>query len=201
MKKFTISQNSYLDKDIQGYYHCDYVGYGQKENPNFINRLKNMTKSHSELDLVQDFVEVAEIASKDLQLLIEQENFKNPIVCVIPRSKSEKHYSHSQLMFKKAISSIADKLAVINGTNAIKRIKDTRTTHDWRLEHNTGDLPYKGITKDTCEIDKNKIYKKDIILVDDIYTKNNNVAEDCIQTLFDFGVRNVILYVIAKTRD
>ena len=27
------------------------------------------------------------------------------------------------------------------------------------------------------------------------------VAEDCIQTLFDFGAKNVILYVIAKTRN
>ena len=201
MKKFKIHSNFYLDRDVQGYYHCDYVGYGQKDNPNFINHLKNMTNSHSEMDLVQDFITVSEIASKDLQSIIEQEKFNNPIICVIPRSKADKNYKQSQLMFKKAISCTTDKLDAINGSNSIKRIKDTKTTHDWRLEDNTGDSPYKGITKDSCEIDKDTINGKNIILVDDIYTENVNVAEDCIQTLFDFGAKNVILYVIAKTRN
>ena len=40
-----------------------------------------------------------------------------------------------------------------------------------------------------------------IILVDDIYTKGVFVAEDCAQSLLDFGAKRVILYVIAKTRD
>lgn len=50
-------------------------------------------------------------------------------------------------------------------------------------------MPYKGITKDTCEINKSLIFEKDIVLVDDIYTEGVFVAEDCIQTLFDFGVK------------
>lgn len=88
-----------------------------------------------------------------------------------------------------------------NGTDAIKRIKDTKTTHSWRMEDNTGDMQYVGITKDTCKIDETKIVGKDIILVDDIYTEGVFVAEDCIQTLLDLGAKSVILYVIAKTRD
>lgn len=52
MKSFTIKKNSYLDGDVKEYYNCDYVGYQQKGNPDFINRLKNMTKSHNEMDLV-----------------------------------------------------------------------------------------------------------------------------------------------------
>lgn len=88
-----------------------------------------------------------------------------------------------------------------NGTDAIKRIKDTKTTHSWRMEDNTGDMQYVGITKDTCQIDETKIVGKDIILVDDIYTEGVFVAEDCIQTLLDLGAKSVILYVIAKTRD
>ena len=47
-------------------------------------------------------------------------------------------------MFKKAISSCANKLGFINGTDAITRIKDTKTTHNWRLENNTGENPYTG---------------------------------------------------------
>ncbi len=91
IKSFTINKNSYFNRAVKGYYNCDYVGYQQKGNPDFINRLKNM--------------------------------------------------------------------------------------------------PYKGITKDTCEINKSLIFGKDIVLVDDIYTEGVFVAEDCIQTLFDFGVK------------
>lgn len=48
------------------------------------------------------------------------------------------------------------------------------------MENNTGYLPYPGIAKDTCEIDGSYFHGKDVIWVDDIYTKNTNVAEDCI---------------------
>ena len=103
-------------------------------------------------------------------------------------------------MFKKAISSCAIKLGFINGTDAITRVKDTKTTHNWRLENNAGDNLYEGITKDTCRLDANKIIDKNIILVDDIYTEGVNVIEDCIGYLFDLGAKSVILYVTAKTR-
>ncbi len=102
---------------------------------------------------------------------------------------------------QKAISCVADKMGFSNGTDAIKRIKDTKTIHSWRMEDNTGDMPYVGITKDTCQIDETKIVGKDIIPVDDIYTEGVFVAEDCIQTLLDLGAKSVILYVITKTRD
>lgn len=61
-------------------------------------------------------------------------------------------------------------------------------------------MPYVGITKDTCQIDHPMILNKNVILVDDIYTEDVFVAEDCIQTLLDLGAKSVILYVIAKTR-
>ena len=51
------------------------------------------------------------------------------------------------------------------------------------------------------KIDNNFVEGKNVILVDDIYTKDVNVAEDCIQTLFDFGAKDVILYTVAKTKD
>ena len=63
------------------------------------------------------------------------------------------------------------------------------------------DLPYPGITRDTCEKDGSYFHGEDVILVDDIYTKNINVAEDRIQTLYDFGAKRVIMYAIAKTRE
>lgn len=200
MKQFTIKANKYLDRNVQGYYNCDYIGYQKQGNPDFINRLKNMSKQYSETDLVEDFVTVCEMLTNDLKSIANKEDYTNIVVCTIPRSKTDKSYSQSQLMFKKAVSSVADSLGFKNGTNAIKRIKNTKTTHNWRLENNTGDDPFVGITKDTCEINRSTIKNANIILVDDIYTEGVYVAEDCIQTLFDFGAKNVILYVIAKTR-
>ena len=123
------------------------------------------------------------------------------MITVAPRSKTENSYAQSQKMFRKAISCVADQLKLTNATEAFKRVKNTRTTHSWRMENNTGDLPYPGITRDTCEIDGSYFHGEGVILVDDIYTKNINVAEDCIQTLYDFGAKRVIMYVIAKTRE
>lgn len=158
MKKFTIKANKYLDRDIQGYYNCEYIGYHKSGNPDFINRLKNMTKQYSELDLVKDFIAVYEKAVKNIEEITQRNS--NYMVCVIPRSKAEEHYKACQLMFKKAISSVAENLSLENGVDVIKRVKDTKTTHDWRLEHNTGDMPYKYITIDTCNINKSAISGK-----------------------------------------
>ena len=69
------------------------------------------------------------------------------------------------------------------------------------MENNTGPLPYIGITKDTCELKASSFQNKNVILVDDIYTKGVFVAEDCAQTLLDIGAKRVILYAIAKTRE
>lgn len=200
MKEFTIKANSYLGADIKGYYNCDYVGYQKNGNPDFINRLKNMTRKSSELDLVKDFIAVFERASLDLAEIIKKENYSDCVIVVAPRSKAETHYTQSQLLFRKAVSCVADKLNLKNATSAIKRTKDTKTTHSWRMENNTGEMPYVGITKDTCEINESAIFNRDVVLVDDIYTEGVFVAEDCIQTLLDLGAKNVILYVIAKTR-
>lgn len=201
MKKFTITTNHYLQNDIPGYYNCDYTGYQKHGNPDFINRLKNMSNQYSELDLVMDFIQVFETAYRDIKSIISDAKLSDCAIAVIPRSKAEQHYKQSQLLFRKAISCVADKLNCQNTTDALKRVKDTKTTHSWRMEHNLGPMPYKGITKDTCGIDKSKIKDKNIVLVDDIYTKNVYVAEDCIQTLLDCGAKSVILYVIAKTGD
>ena len=201
MKNYTINENIYLDKSVAAFYNCDYLGYQKEGNPDFINHLKNMSATLTEIELIEDFIKVADTVMQDLKSIVENNNYYDCAVCVIPRSKAENHYKQSQLMFKKAVSSAVNKLGFKNATEAIKRVKDTKTTHNWRLENNTGNMPYVGITKDTCSVDANSIKDKNIILVDDIYTEGVNVAEDCIKFLFDLGAKNVILYTIAKTRD
>lgn len=198
MKKFYIGENKYLEEKVLAFYNCDYIGYQKKGNPDFINHLKNMTNQHNELDLIEDFIEVSERFNRDMSTMFNKMKSKHYMVCVMPRSKKESKYKQSQLMFKKAISCCANKLGFINGVDAIVRIKDTKTTHDWRLENNTGKNPYKGITKDTCKVNSYKIKGKNIVLVDDIYTEGVNVIEDCLQYLLDLGAKSVILYVIAK---
>lgn len=170
MKEFKIKQNKILQKDIKGYYNCDYTGYQKSNNPDYINRLKNMSKQYNELELVDDFIEVAEKFSSDLKSIMKKENEYNYVVCTVPRSKTEKSYSQSQLLFKKAISSVANKLNLKDATNSIIRIKNTKTTHNWRLENNFGNMPYNGITRDTCEINKSSFVGRNVLLVDDIYT-------------------------------
>ena len=40
---------------------------------------------------------------------------------------------------------------------------------------------------------------KDILLIDDVYTKSINIDEDAIQVLLDKGARSVLFYCIGKT--
>ena len=54
------------------------------------------------------------------------------------------------------------------------------------------------MTKDTCSI-SDDVIGKDILLIDDLYTKTVNIDEDCIQALLDKGARSVIFYSIGKT--
>jgi phosphoribosylpyrophosphate synthetase len=61
-----------------------------------------------------------------------------------------------------------------------------------------GDLPYPGITKNTCTISEN-VRGKNILLIDDLYTKTVNIDEDAIQALLDKGARSVVFYAVGKT--
>ena len=126
MKKHMIPKNSYLSDDTVCYYNRDYIGYQKHGNPDFINRLKNMTGRYDELDLVRDFLKVFDLAYKDIPQIIDEEHLENCAVAIIPRSKAEKTYVPSQLIFKKAISCVAGKLNLYNATDAIRRVIDTK---------------------------------------------------------------------------
>ena len=88
MKKFTITSNHYLQNDTLGYYNCDYTGYQKHGNPDFINRLKNMSNQYSELDLVMDFIQVFENAYRDIKSIISDTKLSDCAIAVIPRSKA-----------------------------------------------------------------------------------------------------------------
>lgn len=86
-----------------------------------------------------------------------------------------------------------------NGTDFITRHTNTRTTHLDRSGYGgEGPMPYPGIAADTCHISPD-VVGKDILLIDDIYTRTVNIDEDMIQALLDAGARSVRFYAVAKT--
>ena len=59
-------------------------------------------------------------------------------------------------------------------------------------------MPYAGITNDTCTL-SDSIVGKNILLIDDLYTKTINIDEDCLQALIDKGAKQVYFYSVGKT--
>ena len=200
MNSFTIQSNEYLSKNIQAYYHQDYTTFGAEGNPDFINHLKNQFGDRDVPTLQSGVNELKKILEVDFPKIKNIYSNVNLTVCVIPRAKSESFYSENQKLFKKVISVVVDKLSEFsNGTTYILRHTNTRTTHMNRSGYGgDGNMPYPGITKDTCKI-SDEVNGKDILLIDDIYTKTINIDEDSIQTLLDKGAKSVIFYSVAKT--
>jgi predicted amidophosphoribosyltransferase len=195
MNKFMIYNNQYLKQNIQGFYNCDYTGYGNIDNPNYINDLKNTFNSYSKVKLDNAIEQLYNILKVDLSKFS-----KGLTICVVPRSKAENTYTYNQLLFKKVVKKIAKEFGFKDGSDYIVRHTDTKTTHLSKSQYaGNGDLPYPGITKNTCKISHN-VLGESILLIDDIYTNNVNIDEDAIQSLLDNGANSVIFYSVAKTR-
>lgn len=197
---------TFLTKKVQAYYHDDYHGSDQELRDtagtveNIITTLKNQFKDRSTDNLLMAAKFMIRILNADLPQILRMTEKCEFVVCAIPRSKAENTYINEQLLFKKAIqASVKNLNSFIDGTNYIVRHTDTRTTHmDKSGYGGVGNLPYPGITKDTCTI-SDKVRGKDILLIDDLYTASVNIDEDAIQALFDNGARSVIFYSLGKT--
>lgn len=202
MNKFTIiSDGEYLDRNIQGFYHTDYTRYKNIGNPDYLNDLKNTFDNYSKenLDKLTKAIEkLNDVLENDLSKFD-----KSLTICIVPRSKAEGTYSHNQLLFKEVIRNLINELGFEDGSHYIVRHTDTKTTH---LAHTPrgaqyagdGDMPYLGITKNTCNI-SSEVKGKDILLIDDIYTANVYIDEDAIQALLDNGANTVTFYAVGKT--
>lgn len=196
-------RGKFLNQNIKAFYHADYKSGNSWKIDNSIENLiwtlKNdvnpfpdrLTKAQQQLSL---------IIKQDLQKILEILEKSDITVCVVPRAKSEGYYRADQLLFRKVISDVVDTMPnVENGTKYIIRHTNTRTTHlDKAGKGGDGNLPYPGITKDTCAISE-KINGKDILLIDDLYTKGVNIDEDAIQALLDKGANSVTFYSVGKT--
>lgn len=199
LKRFLIRKNDFLDKDIQSYYSCDYIGYRAEGNPDFINNLKNQFDTADRLTIQNAKDELLEILYNDLPRIRALHNTKLS-VCVVPRAKSENFYSDNQKVFRRTISEMICRIDGFEDcTKFIVRQINTRTTHmDKSGYGGDGDTPYMGITKATCNI-SNDVNGRDILLIDDIYTKGVNIDEDVIQSLLEIGANSVIFYAVGRT--
>ncbi|MEC4005929.1 hypothetical protein OX283_014765 [Flavobacterium sp. SUN052] len=203
MTPFTIQRNNFLTQNIQGFYHTDFGGVELPNNPNFLYKLKNDPHHNwSALRIQQAQQEFRNALIIDLPAILAQVNKNSITVCVVPRAKAENTYRANQLLFKSTIKLVVETLAGFNdGTNYIQRHTNTKTTHIRQpVEgfNNDGLLPYVGITNATCHI-SDDVIGKDILLIDDIYTRNVNIDEDAIQALLTKGASSVTFYAIGNT--
>jgi hypothetical protein len=196
----------FISQSIEAFYHSDYQG-GNRECremigtvENIITTLKNQFKEKTVNTLEQARNNLIAILKKDLPQVLQKTGKDNLTVCIIPRAKALTNYTHHQLVFKQAVTIVAKELNGFNdGTDYITRHTNTRTTHlDKSGLGGDGDLPYPGITKATCTISDN-VKGKDILLIDDLYTKTVNIDEDAIQALLDNGAKSVVFYSLGKT--
>lgn len=208
MKPFTIKQNEYLDKDTQGYYHTDYVAYEKRKEvknyPMYILTLKNDLDRNWKAPKLQNAQrELLNVLVNDLPNILVDRNLNKLTVCVVPRAKADSTYRQNQLLFKATIKEAVKQLDnnFNDGTDFIVRHKNTKTTHIRRPVDgydNDGPEPFSGISKQTCNF-SNRIEGLDILLIDDIYTKDVNIDEDMIQELINCGANSVTFYSIGKT--
>lgn len=199
MERFTIRANNYLEQNIQAYYHQDYTTFGTPGNPDF-ESFKNQF-GNTNTDLLQiSMNELGVVLLNDLQEIKNIYRNTTLTVCVVPRAKNENYYSQNQRYFRAVVSFVVNRIkGYIDGTTYILRHTNTITTHMNRSGYGgDGDLPYPGITINTCNI-SNNIVDRNILLIDDIYTSGVNIDEDAIQALLDNGARNVYFYAVGKT--
>jgi hypothetical protein len=196
----------FISRPINAFYHADYHGGNNELRvtigtvENIITTLKNQFQDKSNNVLMQAKNNLIQILRADLPQILQSTGKNNLTVCVIPRAKAETYYSANQMLFRQAVIDAINQLnGFSDGTNYIIRHTNTRTTHLDRSGYGgDGDLPYPGITVNTCNISEN-IRGKNILLIDDLYTEGVNIDEDAIQALLDNGATNVFFYSVGKT--
>ena len=199
MYRFVIQSNRYLSRDVEAFYHTDYIGHKKPGNPDYINMLKNTYNDRPESILDNAVQELRKVLLDDLPQILRL----TPLtVCVVPRAKT--NYQPDQLLFKSTVRDVVNQLNsfFIDGIDYIVRHTNTKTTHlppNTPNYNNDGAEPYPGITVETCNISSN-VRDKDILLIDDIYTRNVNIDEDAIQALLSEGARSVTFYAVGCTR-
>ncbi len=204
MTPFTISSNPpFLTRDIQAFYHTKFYGAEHPDNPNYLYKIKN-DPHHNWRDhhIRMATEQLSRVLREDLPQIQQQVEINSLTVCVVPRAKADNTYRANQLLFRATVRDVVNQLdGFEDGTDYIIRHTNTKTTHIRRpIEGfvNDGRAPYAGITTATCNI-SNNVTRKNILLIDDIYTLTVSIDEDAIQALLSNGARSVSFYAIGRT--
>ncbi len=202
LHEFMIEPNQYLSQRIKAFYHINYLGYRRPGNPDYINTLKNTYNSYSNGLLNNAIRELENVLQEDLPNILKILQLQSMTVCVVPRAKAENSYHPNQLLFKSTVRNVVDGLdCFYDGVDYIVRHTNSKTTHlppHTPNYNNDGESPYPRITIDTCNISDN-VKGKEILLIDDIYTKTVNIDEDAIQALLVNGAKLVTFYAVGST--
>ncbi len=203
MNKFLMEANQYLGRDVVGYFHADFHGPSHPENPDFLYKFKNDPHHHwTQQHLRYAINDLTRVLCIDLPEILRQVKLVPLTVCVVPRAKSEDSYRPDQLLFRATVGEYArSTYGFQDGSKLIIRHTNTRTTHLRRPVdgfENDGRMPYPGIAKNTCTFAP-QIRGRNILLVDDIYTRTVNIDEDMAQALFENGAASVVFYAIGNT--
>ncbi|MCB0451085.1 MAG: amidophosphoribosyltransferase [Bacteroidetes bacterium] len=200
----TRQRGIFIQQSINAFYHTDFGGIDLPNNPNYLYKLKNDPHHNwTDFRLQEAQQQLLNVLLNDLPNILTQVNKNQVTVCVVPRAKADNTYQPNQMLFKATIKNAVNQLGnnFTDGTDFIMRHKNTKTTHLRKPMEgfvNDGSEPYPGISLATCNF-SNNINGRDILLIDDIYTKNVNIDEDMIQALIKNGANSVTFYAIGKT--
>ena len=206
LKKYLIEHNDYLTQDTKAFYSLYYLGYRKPGNPDFINCIKNQFANNPNDQLSLAWGKLQKQLILDISSIYKILGYNELTVVAIPRAKAECEYIPDQQLFRLCVKRVVEYLKVrksmnlVDGSHFIIRHTNTKTTHLAKNISiaNDGDMPYVGITKDTCTISE-QVKGKDILLIDDIYTRSVNIDEDAIQALYDSGACSVAFYSVCRT--
>lgn len=205
LREHTIQKNGYLSRTVRAFYSMYYVGYNKPNNPNFINDIKNQFGTIPTEQLELSKYKLCRELYEGILNIYNLLKLDELVVVAIPRAKAESYYTSNQQLFRQGIAEVVSaikektELNIIDGSHYIRRHTNTKTTHLAKSSvENDGEMPYCGITKSTCSI-SDEVVGKDILLIDDIYTKGVNIDEDAIQALYDKGAKSVTFFSICKT--
>lgn len=203
IRRFIIESNAYLGHDVMGFFHSEFYGSSHPNNPNYLYKFKNDPHHNWDAHDLRRAIDDLNLALRaDFPQILRQVRPSLLTVCVVPRAKADCTYRRDQLLFKSTVRENALSIpGYQNGVDYIVRHTNTRTTHLKKPVQgfiNDGHIPYPGIAIDTCHFAQ-QIRGRDILLVDDIYTKTMNIDEDMAQALFVNGARSVVFYAVGNT--
>ncbi|ARJ57264.1 hypothetical protein [Campylobacter cuniculorum] len=152
-------------------YHKDYISYGAKGNPDFLVTLKNWHRDKKYKELIK-----AKNEAKSYIYDILKRLKKAYTICVVPRKYIDK--DEKQSFFRKAVEE------VVNG-----------------LRREGSPIIFDDIFDDIFDIEDELLFTQDVILINDIYTKNTDIIENCVCNLLRREASSVGVYCIAKTKE